>query len=186
MAEASPTFPDDTALIQRCLGGDTQSFQVLYRRYQSRVRGTLYRLCGPTHLDDLVQDVFLRVWRGLPRLRQPQLFGVWLYRIALNVAADHRHQAGLQRDQQRTLAAQGHHHTDPLDLNHCHYQDLVERGIRQLPFEQRAVLILHDLEDRPQKEIAEILKIPVGTVKSRLFRARAALRQFFADEGVHL
>ena len=65
-----------------------------------------------------------------------------------------------------------------------HYQDLVQRGLRELSLEHRAVLVLHDLEDVPQKEVAQILDIPVGTVKSRLFHARDNLRQFLQQQGV--
>ena len=65
-----------------------------------------------------------------------------------------------------------------------HYQDLVQRGLTHLSFDHRTILVLHDLEEVPQKEIAEILEIPVGTVKSRLFHARAALRQFLQSQGV--
>jgi RNA polymerase sigma-70 factor (ECF subfamily) len=67
-----------------------------------------------------------------------------------------------------------------------HYQDLVQRGLDHLSFEHRAVLVLHDLEDVPQKEVAEILGVPVGTVKSRLFHARSAIRQFLQKQGVNL
>jgi RNA polymerase sigma-70 factor (ECF subfamily) len=67
-----------------------------------------------------------------------------------------------------------------------HYQDLVQRGLAHLSFEHRTVIVLHDLEEIPQKEIAEILNIPLGTVKSRLFHARAALRKFLQSEGVNL
>ena len=72
------------------------------------------------------------------------------------------------------------------DLMHLHYQDLVQRGLKNLSFDHRSILVLHDLESVPQKEIAEILEIPVGTVKSRLFHARAAMRQFLYQEGVQL
>ena len=69
---------------------------------------------------------------------------------------------------------------------HLHYQDVVNRGLNQLSFEHRTVLVLHDLEDLPQKQIAEVLAIPIGTVKSRLFHARGAMRKFLQREGVKL
>ena len=74
----------------------------------------------------------------------------------------------------------------PSALNQSHYQDMVQRGLTQLTEEHRSVLVLHDLQDLRQKEIAQILDIPVGTVKSRLFHARATLRTFFEQEGVQL
>ena len=70
------------------------------------------------------------------------------------------------------------------DLMQLHYQDLVQRGLEQLSFEHRSVLVLHDLEDIPQKEVAQILELPAGTVKSRVFYARNSLRQFLQKQGV--
>ena len=72
------------------------------------------------------------------------------------------------------------------DVMHLHYQDLVQRGLNELSAAHWTVLVLHDLEEVPQKDIAEILEIPVGTVKSRLFHARAAVRKFLDHEGVQL
>ena len=78
----------DNDLVRKCLQGDRQSFRQLYRRHQQRVRSTLYQLCGPSCLDDLVQEVFMRAWKGLPKLRQTCEFSTWLYRISWNVASD--------------------------------------------------------------------------------------------------
>ena len=176
----------DRFLVQRCLQGDTQSFRVLYRRHQPRVRSLLYPLCDATMLDDLVQEVFLRAWKGLPKFRQSAQFSTWLYRIAWNVASDQRQAAAQTRSRLRTIAQHtATQHDDP-DVLHLHYQDLVQRGLAQLSFDHRTILVLHDLEEVPQKEVAEILEIPLGTVKSRLFHARAALRQFLQQEGVQL
>jgi RNA polymerase sigma-70 factor (ECF subfamily) len=72
------------------------------------------------------------------------------------------------------------------ELMQLHYQDLVQKGLQILSLEHRAVLVLHDLEDLPQKEVAEILAIPIGTVKSRLFNARKTIRKFLEKEGVSL
>ncbi|MGC1248969.1 MAG: sigma factor-like helix-turn-helix DNA-binding protein, partial [Spirulinaceae cyanobacterium] len=72
------------------------------------------------------------------------------------------------------------------DLMQLYYQDLVQQGLQVLKFDQRVVLVLHDLEDVPQKEVAKILGIPVGTVKSRLFHARASLRKFLQQQGEQL
>ena len=72
------------------------------------------------------------------------------------------------------------------DLMHLHYRDIVQRGLNSLSFEHRAVLVLHDLEDLPQKQVAEILNVPVGTVKSRLFHARNSLKKFLQQQGISL
>ncbi|MCU0515638.1 MAG: sigma-70 family RNA polymerase sigma factor [Oscillatoria sp. Prado101] len=176
----------DSYLVQKCLKGDRQSFSELYRRYEHKVRSTLYQLCGPSSLDDLVQEVFLKAWKGLPKFRQASSFSTWLYRIAWNVAADHRRSQAVQRSGLQHLTDTGTPHAPAPDLMQMHYQDLVQRGLERLSFEHRSVMVLQDLEDLPQKQVAEILGLPVGTVKSRLFHARAALRQFLQLEGVEL
>ena len=169
-------------LVWQCQQGNSSSFRELYHRYQQRVRSTLYQLCGGEGLDDLVQEVFLRVWKGLPKLRQVSYFGTWLYRICWNVATDRRRQAAKSQPhlpEEAALESAFSRPQDTPDLMQLHYQDLVQRGLQSLSLEHRIVLVLHDLESIPQKEIAEILKVPLGTVKSRLFYARSQLRKFF-------
>ena len=182
----------DSELVLRCQRGDRHSFQILYRRYHKRVRSTLYQLCGASILDDLMQEVFLRVWKSLPTLRQASNFSTWLYRISWNVASDQRRKFARTKQEQLCLEDQesisrsisGQENTP--DLMQLYYQDLVQQGLQVLKFDQRVVLVLHDLEDVPQKEVAKILGIPVGTVKSRLFHARASLRKFLQQQGEQL
>lgn len=188
----NPAKMTDLELVQKCQHGDTNAFRLLYQRYQQKVRGTLYKLCDSELLDDLQQEVFLKAWKSLPKLRNCQYFSTWLYRICWNVAYDY----GLAKKRDRTkilnqkresmqdlAIATNHHQTGLLQL---HYQDIVHTGLQNLSLEHRAVIVLHDLEDMPQKEIAQILSIPVGTVKSRLFKARQGLRQFLEQQGVNL
>jgi RNA polymerase sigma factor (sigma-70 family) len=177
----------DLELIRACQKGDADAFRGLYRRHQQRVRALLHHLCDATTLDDLVQEVFLRAWKGLPKMRGSAQFSTWLYRIAWNVGADYRRQMAKNnhRTQQQGAWVESMEQTaSPWQQIHC--QDLVRRGLAQLSEDRAVVMILHDLQDVPQSEIAEILRIPVGTVKSRLFHARAMLRQFFQQEGVTL
>lgn len=120
-------------------------------------------------------------------MRGSAQFSTWLYRIAWNVGADYRRQMAQNNhraQQQGALVASIEQTASLWQQIHC--QDLVRRGLAQVSEEHAAVMILHDLQDVPQSEIAEILRIPVGTVKSRLFHARAILRQFFQQEGVTL
>ena len=168
----------DNYLVQQCLQGDTRSFRQLYRRHQQRVRSILYQLCTPDCLDDLVQEVFLRAWKGLPKFRQKAKFSTWLYRIATNVAYDRRHAAVQTKTKLQNLSQETPKHQQAPDLMELHYQDLVQRGLANLSFAYRTILVLHDLEQVPQKEVAQILDIPLGTVKSRLFHARAAMGKY--------
>lgn len=185
-SNSHPEQESDHRLVQRCLQGDSQSFRQLYRRHQQRVRSILYQLCDATALDDLMQEVFIRAWKGLPKFRQTAQFSTWLYRIAWNVASDQRQSLAQGRNRLRLLTHNAAVQQDAPDVMHLHYQDLVQRGLKQLSFDHRTILVLHDLQEVPQKEVAEILSIPVGTVKSRLFHARAAMRQFLQKEGVQL
>lgn len=186
---AAQTVNSDSDLVLGCQQGNQHSFRQLYRRYISRVRSTLYQLCGAEALDDLVQDVFLRAWKGLPQLREPSQFSTWLYRICWNVASDQRRNLQKQRSFNAKLQASTPASLPPNsngvspDLMQLHYQDIIQRGLQQLSLEHRAVLVLHDLEDIPQKEVAQILGIAVGTVKSRLFHARMALRKYIQQQG---
>ena len=186
----------DLSLVQACLQGDSYAFKKLYQRHHQKVRSTLYQLCGSDGLDDLVQDVFLRAWKGLSKFRQDAQFATWLYRIAFNVASDRRKVLAKMRSQSISVedeqlanladANVGRNPDHQPALTQMHYQDLMQRGLAKLSNDHRAVLVLHDLEELPQKEIAEILAIPVGTVKSRLFHARSAIKKFLEAQGVEL
>jgi RNA polymerase sigma-70 factor (ECF subfamily) len=180
----------DTSLVQAALNGDQQSFQQLYRRHQAKVRSTLYQLCGADGIDDLVQEVFLRAWKGLAKFRQTAQFSTWLYRIAWNVAYDRRKAIAQHKERYKTVSEEILHqvvdHHSSEELQKMHYRNLVSQGLAQLSFEHRSVLVLHDLEELPQKEISSILGVPVGTVKSRLFHARSQMRQFLVSQGVEL
>ena len=193
-AASETRVPTELELVLLCQQGDRDVFRLLYQRYQQRVRSTLYQLCGSSSLDDLVQEVFLKAWKGLPKLKTPKYFSTWLYRISWNVATDQRRR--LARGQEKTSLNETVWEKEQLDnsksvnsdsvpdLMQLHYEDLVQRGLDNLSFEHRAVLVLHDLEDLPQKQVAEILNVPVGTVKSRLFHARDSLRKFLEQQGI--
>jgi RNA polymerase sigma-70 factor, ECF subfamily len=189
-------IPTEQELIRLCQQGDRTGFSWLYQRYQQRVRSTLYQLCGNSLLDDLVQEVFLRAWKGLPKLRTTKHFSTWLYRISWNVATDQRRKLAKgnekesfndekypQKDQ-LNYGKDWSNFQDTSDLMHLHYEDLVQRGLNSLSFDHRSVLVLHDLEDLPQKQVSEILDIPVGTVKSRLFHARNLFKKFLEQQGI--
>jgi len=191
--ESESQSESDNYLVGMCLKGHTHIFSQLYERHQQKVRSTLYQLCGGDGLDDLVQDVFIRAWKGLAKFRQTAQFSTWLYRITWNVACDRRRNYAKDRSrhvevedltQVADLNLAGADKTS--ELSKIHYRDLVQRGLLNLSLEHRSVLVMHDLEELSQKEIAEIIDIPIGTVKSRLFHARAALRKFLESQGVEI
>jgi RNA polymerase sigma factor (sigma-70 family) len=176
----------DHDLVQQCLQGNTHSYGELYRRHQQRVRSILYKLCEPSALDDLVQEAFLRAWKGLPKFRQTAKFSTWLYRIAWNLASDQRQAEAQRRSSIENLIQKAPIQAEAPDLMNLHYQDLVQRGLESLSFDHRTIMVLHDLEEMPLKEVAQILDIPLGTVKSRLFHAHGAMRRFLEQQGVQI
>jgi RNA polymerase sigma factor (sigma-70 family) len=118
----------DAALIRACQKGETDAFRGLYRRHQTKVRALLQHLCDPAELDDLVQEVFVRAWKGLPKMRGSAQFSTWLYRIAWNVGADYRRQMAQRRQRQQyqgEIAAAIEGTTSP--WQQIHHQDLVRR-----------------------------------------------------------
>lgn len=186
LSAPNPGADSDAVLALAAAQGDPQGFRQLYQRHQQRVRAILYPLCGADVLDDLVQETFVRAWKGLPRFRRDAQFSTWLYRIAWNVGLDYQRHCRRQRAQQQVLQqTKATEHRDP-DVTSLHYQTLVQQGLASLSPQHRVVLVLHDLEEWSQKDIAASIGIPVGTVKSRLFYARAHMRRFLEQAGVHL
>lgn len=186
----------DSQLVKQCQLGDPSSFRLLYQRYHQKVRATLYKLCGSELLDDLQQEVFLKAWKSLAKLRNVNYFSTWLYRICWNVACDQS--LASKKDQKQKLEhidrvkqslefdMTKSSHDGQKGLNRLHYQDLVTKALQHLSLDHRVVIVLHDLEDLQQKEVADILSIPIGTVKSRLFQARKNLRHYLEQEGITL
>ena len=188
------TVLNELDLVLRSQQGDSESFRLLYQLYQQKARSTLYQLCGSFMLDDLVQEVFLRAWKGLPNLREPNYFSTWFYRICWNVATDYRRklarnaaksQSPTELDAIAKEKISSHLHQTS-DLMRLHYQDVVKRGLEHLSLPHRVVIVLHDLEDIAQQEIAQILEIPIGTVKSRLHHGRKTLKKFLQQQGISI
>jgi RNA polymerase sigma-70 factor (ECF subfamily) len=172
----------DRDLIESCIAEDEGAFRILYQRYVGKVRSTLYRLAGASHLDDMTQETFMNVWRHLKALRGRESASAWIYRIAVNVAVDH-----LRANKRRATVPLAF---DPISTRDEAYafecRQLAQVSLEILEFAHRSVLVLHDLEQLTENEIAEILGIPSGTVKSRLFTARQKVRAFLSKQGVAL
>ena len=132
-------------------------------------------ILGDFHLaEDATQQAMLEMWRSLPRLREPERFEAWSYRILVNACyAESRRSRrwipGLDLEPERDPAAEG-------AIGSVVYRDQLERGFRRVPVDQRAVLVLHHYLDMTLEEVARVLGIPVGTAHSRLSRAMSTLR----------
>jgi RNA polymerase sigma-70 factor (ECF subfamily) len=172
----------DADLLPRCRTGDQGAWHELVALYTRKVFGLAYRFTGRVdEAEDLTQEVFVKVYQTLHRYREGDgPFGGWLMAVARNHAIDNyrRHkQERLRRSEDpqvlETMPARGEHPVAALEREER--ASLVHRGLRALPAELRLPLILCDLQGRPYEEIAAELQIPLGTVKSRINRARLAL-----------
>jgi RNA polymerase sigma-70 factor (ECF subfamily) len=168
-------------LVLRAQAGDAAAFEELIREHQARLRLFLHKMV-PGHADDLAQEVWLDAFRDLPRLSDPAAFTPWLYRVARNRAYRHlrrRTPAPSSFDQQRVPdeSANGQPDFTPDDAAAVH------AALDRLTPEHREVLLLRFIEDMSYDDIAAATGVPVGTVRSRLHNAKAALRTIIETEG---
>lgn len=182
---------DDRALVTRVQEGDRDAFSTLVVRYQERVYNLVLR--GLTDQDaalDVAQEVFLKAYRGLARFQGESQFFTWLFRITMNetiTARRRRDRRGRPISLDRT-DEDGEKRSDPpaatddpgAAVARLDDQALVQQAIAGLEDEQAEVLLLRDIDGRSYQEIAEILECPLGSVKSRIHRARLALKDKLA------
>jgi RNA polymerase sigma-70 factor, ECF subfamily len=177
---------NDQQLVQRVQKGDKTAFDLLVRKYQHRVLKLVSRFVNDAaEAEDVAQEAFLKAYRALPAFRGDSAFYTWLYRIAINTAKntlvsnrrrpvdfDLDLQDPEQHDRQSLLkdsdTPEGVLLTDEI-------RGVVERALEQLPEDLRTAIVLRELEGLSYEEIAEAMDCPVGTVRSRIFRAREAI-----------
>jgi RNA polymerase sigma-70 factor, ECF subfamily len=180
-------FLDDQSLVQACRAGQTEAFGMLVQRYQERLYPTILRLIGSAEdAEDVLQDSFVRAFEKLEQFQGDSSFYTWIYRIAVNLAL-----SGYRRRRSRAALRTKHerHACDrdgPLDespdsdptipVERAERERIIEAALDKLGPEHRAVIILKDFDGHRYEEISAILKVPVGTVRSRLHRARCELR----------
>ncbi len=174
----------DSELVERCLAGDESAWEDLVRLHTKRVYSIAYRFTGnDTQAQDLTQDVFLRVFRSLKSFRSGEgSFQVWLARLTRNLLIDHYRRNKLERatdsidDSAMVLESRSavDSRTDSRVVGR-EASELLQGALQKLSPELRETVILRDLEDLEYREIALALKVPEGTVKSRLNRGRAEL-----------
>ena len=176
---------DDHHLITECREGNTAAFGVLVSRYQDRLFNTVVRLVDNAEdARDVVQEAFLHAYQSLHSFKGDSLFFTWLYRIAVNTAIS------MKRKQRQVLRIQPggdeKNRLDPLDpsdssrpghaLEMAEEERKVHEALGKLSVEHRSVLVMKDMEGMKYEEMAEILNVPVGTIRSRLHRARLEIR----------
>lgn len=179
-------LPTDVALIRRCQAGDRRAFAELVERYQQMVFNLYYRIVPPgIDLEDLAQDAWLKVYHSLPQLQKPEVFKSWLHRVAINTFHDRLRQRGrtdISLDE--PIGEEGSDlHLDLPDLGPLpedqlldrEWQEHLDQAIRRLPEAFREAIVMREIQQMSYEEIAEALDINLGTVKSRIARARERL-----------
>ncbi|RMF41388.1 MAG: RNA polymerase sigma factor [Planctomycetota bacterium] len=167
-------------IVSTAQRGDREAQRQLYVEYHQQVHRLMVRMVGVQEADDLTQQVFLQVFRKLGQFTGQSRFGTWLYRVAINESLQHLRRSG--RRQTRTLAedpADGRSHArDKLEQ-----RELLDRALERLDPELRLIFLLRESEGWGYREIARTMKIPEGTVGSRLNRARRELRRYLEELG---
>ncbi len=191
-AQANAHNAQIVELVKRAQTGDLTAFEQLFNHYQRGIYNLVYQMVrNDSDAADITQDAFIRAWKALPRLQAPEAFGSWLYRVATNLGRnwirDHGRVRTESLDQPFSDDEEGGQRDiadltkDPAQtLQTSDMKDVVQKAIMTLSDDHRTVVTLHHIEGMSVEEIAGIMDCSVGTVKSRLSRARDHLRRKLA------
>lgn len=175
---------DETALVDAVRRGAPGSREALYHRYKRRVFALAVRIVGAVDAEEVAQEAFIRIFRGLPKFRGDAALGTWIYRLAVNAALSHRArrpapavEASVESGADAAVAVV----PEPRDLALRRH---LEVALAALPVGYRTVIVLHDVEGLEHEEVAAILGCHPGTSKSQLHKARARLREALAARGI--
>lgn len=182
-------------LIAQAAKGDQDAFAQLLELHKGKVYGLTLRLTGSVEdAMDLTQETFFNAWRGLPRFNGQSKFSTWLYRLATNAAIDFLRREKrrsavatvplyVEEEPQRALDIPDHRFTPQTELERKELQKAIQRGLERLSDEHRQALVLREVNGLSYAEIAQVLGLEEGTVKSRIYRARLALRKALLADG---
>jgi RNA polymerase sigma-70 factor (ECF subfamily) len=175
---------DEATLVDAVRRGAPGSREAIYHRYKRRVFALAVRIVGAIDAEEVAQEAFIRVFRGLPKFRGDAALGTWIYRLAVNAALSHRSRRANapaapaeEEGGERVVAVT----PEARDLA---LRKQLERALAALPVGYRTVIVLHDVEGLEHEEVASILGCHVGTSKSQLHKARARLRDVLAGQGI--
>jgi len=170
----------DAELVARCREGDEEAFRLLVDRYRNLVFGIVHRMLpGSNRVDDVAQEVFLRIHRGLPYFRGQARLATWIYRIVLNLCSEER-----GRPVREVSMTPTDPEAPPLDpggadaaFTQIEMRDRIDKALAQLPVNYRLLIAAHYLEGVQYEDLAAALDMPLGTVKTQLHRAKKQLRE---------
>jgi RNA polymerase sigma-70 factor (ECF subfamily) len=183
-AEAKvPTQDNDAALVDAVRRGEAGSREALYHRFKRRVYALAVRIVGPFDAEEVAQEAFIRIFRGLSKFRGDAALATWIYRLAVNAALSHRSRRGNGQPPEVADEADVQLSAEPV-RGDVVLRARIERALTRLPVGYRTVIVLHDIEGLEHEEVAQILGCHVGTSKSQLHKARARLREMLAADGI--
>jgi len=176
----------DLELVRRVQQGDRMAFDLLVQKYQHRIAHLVARYVrDPSEVEDVAQEAFIKAYKGLGNFRGESAFYTWLYRIAINTAKNYLVSAGRRVPDQGVDSADAEQYesgtllrdtdTPERQLLSSEVEDTVYRTIEALPPELREAITLREMEGLSYEEIAQVMDCPIGTVRSRIFRAREAI-----------
>ena len=182
----------DDKLVKRAKKGDSRAFDLLVLKYQGRVAQLVSRyVSNAAEVEDVTQEAFIKAYRALPKFRGDSAFYTWLYRIAANAAKNHlvalgrRPTTDMALDDSESYEVPGrlkdNESPDEVIMGQ-QLEAVISQAIEALPLELKAALTLREFEGLSYDEIAEVLECPIGTVRSRIFRAREAIDQKVASQ----
>ena len=176
----------DQALVERVQNGDSGAFDLLVLKYQSRIAKLIARFVrNPADVQDVAQEAFIKAYRALPNFRGESAFYTWLYRIAINTAKNHLVAAGRKnpsyavdvQEVEKYDASEWlkEYATPERELLADEIQATVNTALEVLPPDLREAITLREIEGLSYEDIAQVMDCPIGTVRSRIFRAREAI-----------
>ncbi len=181
-------------IVRKVLQGNVNAFEKLVTEYEKGVYAIALRMTGnPEDASDMTQEAFIKAYNSLQSFRGDSKFSVWLYRIASNVCLDFLRSRNRKptvslsveddAGEETQLDVADESQSPELLLERSLTRDAVQRGLQALPPDYRQILLLREIQGLSYEEIADVLRIEVGTVKSRIFRARKRLCAFLVEDG---
>lgn len=166
-------------LVTRCQDGDREAMEIIYKGYKSSLFNLAYRFSrNYSSAEDLLQEIFIKAFSKISNLRSPEKLKCWMYRIAVNTCINFSRKKGARNeipfDHMEDVC--GHEEDNP------HVRNDLERAVCLLPPKQKSIFLLHDVQGFTHSEIAGIMKVRQGTIKSQLFKARMKLRQYLGEQ----
>lgn len=166
-------------VIRRCQDGDRKAMEEIYSNYKSSLFNLTYRYTrNMSSAEDLLQDIFIKIFTGIRKLRSPEAFNAWVYRTAINACISATRKSG----RGKIIPLNEINKPDEAEVENVHFKLDMEKAVSFLPSKQKAVFLLHDVQGFTHGEIARVMKWSEGTSKSQLFKARMKIRGYLKDK----